>query len=62
MERRKYDVKKALEIAYETGQQITIGLRSGVNLEGVIIEKLWETSFRVWLNLVNLLKILTKLL
>jgi hypothetical protein len=43
-------VEKSLEIAYETGQQVTIGLYSGVNLEGVIVERLWKTSFRVWLE------------
>ncbi|OLN25860.1 hypothetical protein [Desulfosporosinus metallidurans] len=43
-------VRKALKIAYKTGQQVTIGLYSGVTLEGVIVEKLWETSFRVWLE------------
>lgn len=43
-------VKKALEIAYNTGQQVTISLNSGTVLEGVIVEKLWRTAFRVWLE------------
>ncbi|ADL69090.1 hypothetical protein BFT35_08305 [Thermoanaerobacterium thermosaccharolyticum] len=43
-------VKKALEIAYNTGQQVTINLNSGTVLEGVIVEKLWRTAFRVWLE------------
>ncbi|MGE5629750.1 MAG: hypothetical protein ACM3TR_01490 [Caulobacteraceae bacterium] len=43
-------IYKALRIAYKTGQQVTIGLKSGATLERVIVEKLWETSFRVWLE------------
>ncbi|SHE71349.1 hypothetical protein SAMN02746089_00693 [Caldanaerobius fijiensis DSM 17918] len=45
-----YDVKQALEVAYKTGQQVTIELYSGKILEGVIVEALWDTSFRVWLE------------
>jgi hypothetical protein len=44
------EVYEALEVAYKTGQQVTIGLRSGATLEGVIVEELWDTSFRVWLE------------
>ncbi len=47
---KELTVREALEIAYKTGQQVTISLNSGINLEGVIVEKLWETSFRVWLE------------
>ena len=47
---KELSVRKALKIAYKTGQQVTIGLYSGVTLEGVIVERLWETSFRVWLE------------
>ncbi|KJR46201.1 hypothetical protein UF75_3405 [Desulfosporosinus sp. I2] len=47
---KELSVREALKIAYKTGQQVTIGLYSGVTLEGVIVERLWETSFRVWLE------------
>ncbi|APC08626.1 hypothetical protein [Neomoorella thermoacetica] len=47
---KELSVEKALEIAYNTGQQVTIGLNSGTVLEGVIVEKLWRTAFRVWLE------------
>ena len=43
-------VCEALRIANATGQQVNIGLKSGKVLEGVIIERLWPTSFRVWLE------------
>jgi hypothetical protein len=43
-------VEQSLEVAYLTGQSVTIGLKSGKKLEGVIVEALWETSFRVWLQ------------
>lgn len=47
---RELGVNEALEAAYLTGQQVTIGLKSGANLEGAIVERLWKTSFRVWLE------------
>jgi hypothetical protein len=47
---KNLDVKEALWIAYKTGQQVDVGLNSGATLEGVIIEKLWDTSLRVWLE------------
>lgn len=47
---KELKVKEALKIAYKTGQQVNVGLKSGVTLEGVIIEELWDTSFRVWLE------------
>lgn len=47
---RELSVKETLFIANKTGQQVTIGLNSGKNLEGVIVEELWPTSFRVWLE------------
>jgi hypothetical protein len=47
---QELSVREALEIAYLTGQQVTIGLESGASLEGVIVERLWSTSFRVWLE------------
>lgn len=47
---KKSKIKEALKVAYKTGQQVTIGLFSGKVLEGVIVEKLWDTSFRVWLE------------
>ncbi|MBP0723657.1 hypothetical protein J5Y03_00480 [Bacillus sp. RG28] len=47
---KKLDVEKALYIAYKTGQQVDINLRSGATLEGAIVEALWETSFRAWLE------------
>jgi len=43
-------VREALEVAYETGQQVTIGLYSGASFEGAIVDALWETSFRLWLE------------
>lgn len=47
---RELPVNEALEVAYLTGQQVTVGFRSGVKLEGVIVERLWRTSIRVWLE------------
>jgi hypothetical protein len=47
---KKLDVREALAIAYETGQQVDIELKSGAVLEGAIVERLWETSFRAWLE------------
>ncbi|MCR4435873.1 MAG: hypothetical protein QHH06_09175 [Clostridiales bacterium] len=47
---KEFDVEEALEVAYKTGQQVTIGLYSGKILEGVIVDALWDTSFRVWLE------------
>ncbi|KQL44810.1 hypothetical protein AN963_25975 [Brevibacillus choshinensis] len=44
------EVKHSLYVAYKTGQQVNINLQSGVTLEGVIVEALWKTSFRVWLE------------
>jgi hypothetical protein len=41
---------EALKVAYHIGQQVTITLKSGKALKGVIVEKLWKTSFRVWLE------------
>lgn len=43
-------IEEALEVAYKTGQQVTITLKSGKVLEGAIVEELWDTSFRVWLE------------
>lgn len=43
-------VREALEIANTTGQQVNITLKSGTELEGVIVERLWRSSFRVWLE------------
>ncbi len=39
-----------LRIAHATGQQVSIVLKSGSVLEGCIVEKLFPTSFRVWLE------------
>lgn len=43
-------VREALEFANITGQQVNITLKSGTELEGVIVERLWRSSFRVWLE------------
>lgn len=46
----RISVGQLLEVAYQTGQQVTLGLKSGKKLEGVVVEALWETSFRIWLD------------
>lgn len=43
-------VKEALKFADITGQQVTLTLRSCARLEGCIVERLWPTACRVWLN------------
>lgn len=43
-------VKEALQCADTTGQQVTITLKSCKTFEGCIVERLWPTSCRVWLN------------
>lgn len=40
----------ALKVAEKIGSQVNIHLKSGKLLEGVIVERLWPTSFRVWLE------------
>ena len=47
---KKLTVLESLEIAFLTGQQVTIGLRSGATFEGAIVERLWKTTFRAWLE------------
>ena len=43
-------VKNSLKFADITGQQVTITLKSCTKLEGCIVERLWSTACRVWLN------------
>ena len=43
-------VKNSLKFADITGQQVTITLKSCTKLEGCIVERLWSTACRVWLD------------
>lgn len=43
-------IKEALNFAETTGQLVTITLRSGYKFHDCIVEELWPTSFRIWVN------------
>lgn len=47
--RNTLTVREALEIALFTGEEVTITLRSGTELEGVV-ERISGNAFRLWVN------------